>query len=320
MEVLGKSSHSPSKGCDVVAVVLNWRTAQLTEQCVRSLQESQFDGTLTIIVIDNDSRDGSAERLENSLKGINLIRTDENRGYAGGMNVGLRSALQIQSKYAVLLNADITLEKDALQQLYIFAEKYPAGAIFGPRIFDFGGPRDEWLIGGRWDWFQGTVRIVRGRASRKSPLEPQPVEFINGSAMFVRMQAIERVGMFDERFGLYFEETDLCSRMQRAGYTLWYVPQAVAYHVCGASIAKAKGSTPMDLGQYYRTRNRMLWGRKNLTGLKAVVFWWNIAWRLPCKLIILLATGQIPRARGLARGVLDFARKRFGLVHIDTRT
>jgi len=314
------SSQGKSDGacldCDIAAIVLNWRTADLAVRCIESILGSHFSGSLVVIFVDNNSGDGSFEHVRAVFDGIETIQSGENRGYAGGMNIGLSRAIELRAKYAFLVNADVEVEPSALWELYDAAEERPGGAIFGPRIFDIGGPGDTWMVGGRWDWLQGTVRIVREHASDALSAEPREIEFVNGSAMLVRMSAIEKVGMFDERFGLYFEETDLCSRMKKAGYTLWHVPRATVHHVCGASISKTSGKVGLDLGQYYRARNRLLWGRNNLTGLRAMAFWWNILWRWPCKLAILMLRARLSESAGLIYGVADFIRGRYGILHV----
>ncbi|MDH7480790.1 MAG: glycosyltransferase family 2 protein [Armatimonadota bacterium] len=298
----------------VAAIVLNWRTPELTSQCVESLLTSDFDGVLSIIVVDNNSEDGSVDLLKERFGNrIAVIENKENLGYAGGMNVGISRAMEIGAKYVFLLNSDIKLDSCALAELYRAAEEHPDGVFFGPRIFDIGKPDDQWFIGGRWDWLQGTIRIVRGYANKKLPLDPWKIEFVNGAAMFARMSCIQNIGMFDERFGLYFEESDLCSRAAKAGYTLWHVPTASVYHQCGASMSKAIDKTSRDIGQYYRTRNRLLWGKKNLVGLRSVVFWANVAVRFPLKYLSLLLSGQTSKRRGFEEGFRDFVMGRFGM-------
>lgn len=303
---------------DVVAVVLNWRTSELAERCVESLLASRYDGSRAILVVDNNSGDDSADRLRSRFGDtIEVVESPENRGYAGGMNIGLVRAAELGAVYALLLNADIELEPNTLEELCRAAEVHSDGVLFGPRIFDVGRSEDRWFIGGRWDWGQGTIRIVRERVQEGLSSEPRRLEFVNGAAMFVRMSALEHIGMFDERFGLYFEESDLCSRAAAMGYTLWHVPRAHVWHVCGASMSKSSGCAKMDLGQYYRTRNRLLWGRKNLSGLHLAIFWLNILFRWPVKFILLVASGRVSKARGLVKGVSDFVRGRYGMIAVD---
>lgn len=298
--------------CDVVAVVLNWRTPDLAEACVRSLLNAKFSGILNITVIDNNSHDGSADRLRSTFgDAVEVIESDRNNGYAGGMNIGLGCAIELSSKYALLLNADIEVNETTIENLYNAAEELE-GAFYGPRIYDLGKTTDRWFIGGRWDWWQGTIRIVRDTIDSPAR-EPRNLEFVNGAAMFIRLSAIKHIGMFDASFGLYFEESDLCSRASRAGYKLWHVPTASVLHIGGVSTSKAQKSRGIDAGQYYRTRNRLLWGKKNLTGLRAMVFWLNVILRLPIKLLSLVLSRRFASATGMVLGIRDFFLGRYGM-------
>jgi hypothetical protein len=270
---------------------------------------------MSVIVVDNDSGDGSAEMIQSKFSDrITLIRCDENNGYAGGMNAGLIKAKDIGAEYALLLNADITLASSTIEAFMSAAEECTGGDFFGPRIYDVGKPEDRWFVGGRWDWGQGTIRIVRESTSDSLPNTPRQIEFVNGAAMFIRLSAIEITGLFDERFGLYFEESDLCSRAAKAGCTLWHVPRAVVWHACGASTTKSDQAVGLDAGQYYRTRNRLLWGTKNLSGFRSLVFWLNVLARFPTKWLTAVMLGRRAESHGIALGARDFFNGKLGML------
>lgn len=304
--------------CDVAVIILNWRTAVLTQSCVRSVLDSPFSsGRMKLIVVDNESDHRTAAALRSKFGDkVEVIKSQQNRGYAGGMNIGLKRAAELAAKYSLLLNSDTRVHETAIEQLYRAAQDLPDGALFGTRIYDVGEPTCRWFVGGRWDWGQGTIRAAWEHAADSLSDEPRQMEFLSGAAMFVRMSALEQIGMFDERFGLYFEDSDLCSRAFRSGFTLWHIPRAAVWHVGGASISTASELARIDIGQYYRTRNRLLWGRKNLTGLRAVVFWLHIILRWPPKLLLLRFLARKSQALGLTRGVSDFLRGRYGMVAV----
>jgi len=273
---------------------------------------------MRVLVVDNNSRDGSPAALRSRFRDrIEVIESEQNRGYAGGMNGGLKRARELAAEYSLLLNSDTRVHETAIEQLYRAAETLPDGALFGARIHDVGKPTHRWFVGGRWDWGQGTIRAAWEHAADSLSHEPRQMEFLSGAAMLVRMSALERIGMFDERFGLYFEDGDLCCRAARSGFTLWHIPHAAVWHVVGASMTKANEAVQIDIGQYYRTRNRLLWGSKNLTGLRAAAFWLHIAIRWPFKLLCLLLPGRRSRAKGLIRGVWDFVRGYYGMIAAD---
>jgi GT2 family glycosyltransferase len=117
---------------------------------------------------------------------------------------------------------------------------------------------------------------------------------------------------FDTRYGLYFEESDLCSRLARKGYGLYHVPLARVKHLCGASMKGLPKS--FDAPAYYRTRNKLLWGTSNLSGIKLAVFWWHVCWRYPFKLVITLMKGKKGEFKAMAKAFADFSFARFGML------
>lgn len=303
----------------IAVVVLNWRTPDLAEQCVRSvLGLGGEGGEVKCIVVDNASGDGSAGRLQSSLGGIaEIIETASNSGYAGGMNVGMRRAIELGAEYALLLNTDIEVKEGTLRAFRSAAEEHPDGAFFGPRLWDVHRTKERWSVGGYWDWGQGTVRTAYEYPGEIASKAPRQVEFVNGAAMFIRLPALKTTGMMDEQFGLYFEETDLCSRATRAGYTLWHVPEATVFHIGGKSMSKHKTLSRVHMAKYYKTRNRLLWGWKDLRGIRGIVFWLNAAGRFIPESLILLCKGRVPESRAVALGIIDFVRGRLGVINAD---
>jgi GT2 family glycosyltransferase len=302
------------QGVDIAVIILNWRTADLAAKCTETVLNSAVPNLrIATIVVDNASGDGSVELLRSKFHdSVEVIENATNNGYAGGMNTGLKRASELGARYAFLLNTDITVAPDTIASLYNAAEKLPNGAIFGPRLYDVGKPANRWFIAGRWDWGQGTITRVYGSSSDNLSNEPVSIQFVNGAAMFIRMKSLEDIGLFDERFGLYFEESDLCSRAARKGHMLYHVLQASVQHGVGASVSKAKTGT-FNIGMYYRTRNRLLWGKKNLTGLYAASFWFHVAVRFPIKSVTTLLQRRTGETSAINAGIHDFALGRFGM-------
>lgn len=305
--------------CDIAAIVLNWKTPDLTARSIESVLSSAVgDAVIKIIVVDNASGDESIESLSEKFGDkIEIIASSVNNGFAGGMNIGLARAKEMNARYSFLLNSDIKLTETTIAEMLNAADAHLDGAFFGPRIYADGKSDALWFVEGRWDWGQGTIRCVFGSEANGRTETPHRIEFVNGAAMFVRMDVFEKIGVFDERFGLYFEESDLCARAVKAGFTLWHVPNAAVWHICEASMAKASAVVGINIGQYYRTRNRLLWGRKNLSGARAVVFWWNAIIRLPIKSLVSRLKGRLSESRGVSLGIKDFLRGNFGMHEFD---
>ncbi len=242
----------------VAAVVLNYRRPDDTMECVRSLLRSEGLKP-TIIVVDNGSGDGSADRIAESFPDLHLIRNRANLGYAGGNNVGIREALKRGAEYLLVINNDCTIAADALAGMVRAAGARGAG-IVSPKVYDFfrpgviqyAGYRNLHLLG------QG-LPIGEGEKDEGQYEEETEMNAAPGCAMLLSRRLLESVGLFDELFFAYSEELDLCRRAINAGYRIFFVPSAHVWH------KKAATLTPQSPDYtYYLTRGRLIYARKHL--------------------------------------------------------
>ena len=237
---------------DVVAVILNYKRPDDTVECVDALRRSTFEAT-KIIVVNNDLSDKSTDALLKKYPDLELIHTGKNYGYAGGMNIGLKRALQLRSKYLFVANSDTVVEKDVISLLVAAMENHPNTAAASGTICYYDDPKKIWCA-------EGEINYWRATASYRTALPAEhrlreggilPVTFISGCAFLVRSSALESVGLFDERFFMYLEDTELCSRFVRNGYDLLYLPAAIIRHKVNDG-----GIAPLPL--YFSVRNRYL--------------------------------------------------------------
>ena len=211
----------------VTVVVLNWNGFEDTRRCVESLRRLDYP-SLSIIVVDNGSTDDSAARIEAELPEVELIRSERNLGFAGGVNLGIRRALEGDAAYVWLLNNDATAEPGTLSALVDEAERDEHVGIVGGVLRDPSG-RVEWG-GGRINRWTGVSRPARpGRR----------LDYVSGACMLVRRAVFDEVGLFDEAFFFYFEDADLCARARQAGWRLAVAPEARVEHEVGASVKPA---------------------------------------------------------------------------------
>jgi len=195
-----------------------------------------------------------------------VLENGENLGYAGGNNVGLHYALARGTDYALLLNNDTEVEPTFLRQLVEVAEGDSRVGIVGPTIYYHERPDVIWSAGGAISWNRGSTWMVGldeqdvGQFGQK----PREVDFVTGCALLVRMAAVERAGALDERFFMYYEETEWCVRVARAGYRVMHVPQARIWHKISPG---AQASSPWI--HYYMTRNRLLFLKATGAGPRA---------------------------------------------------
>jgi GT2 family glycosyltransferase len=220
----------------VTAVILSWNGREDTLACLRSLEGEDVD----VIVVDNASEDGTAE----AVTGAEVIRNERNLGYAGGMNVGIRRALERGADAVLLLNNDVEVEPAAIDAMVAAAEG--AGAVC-PVVVFADDPEQVWYAGARFDPQRG----YNGRQLTDAPDSAAETERICGAAVLIPRAALEEIGMFDEELFAYVEDADWSLRARERGLPLLVVPESHVRHKVSASTG-GEGS-PDAL--YYSTRN-----------------------------------------------------------------
>lgn len=255
--------------------IVNWRTAELVIDALQTVSEEHdrypnFD----VFVVDNDSQDGSAERLERAIEEnqwggyVQLLRAKNNGGFAAGNNIVFRSALKSEKyDYILLLNPDTLVRPDAFRILVDFMDQHPKVGIAGgrsedrdatPQICSFRFPTvltefSHALGLGLFD------RLVRSHLSSAAPPKNQvEVDWVSGAHMIVRRAVFEDVGLMDEGYFLYYEETDFSIRAKRAGWRCWHVPESRIVHLVGQSsgISSKDHSRSRRPVYWYESRRR----------------------------------------------------------------
>jgi GT2 family glycosyltransferase len=233
-------------------VIVNYRTPRLVIDCLRSLgPEVRAERNAYVVVVDNDSRDGSAEAINNAIaeKGwgewVEVLAFDRNLGFAGGNNVALRRILVPPAPdYVLLLNPDTVLRRGALGALVDFMEHHPEVGIAGSRLEDPDGTpqRSAFRFPTMASELEGGLRL--GLVSRLlhrrlvAPAvrnEAHPSDWVAGASMMIRGAVFQDIGLLDDDYFLYFEEVDFCLRARRAGWPCWYVPSSRVVHLVGQS-------------------------------------------------------------------------------------
>jgi GT2 family glycosyltransferase len=164
-----------------------------------------------------------------------VIVNRTNIGFAAGCNVGLKKAIEDDAEFILLLNQDCLIREDTLSNLLISAQNNPSAGVIGPKTWFYKSSKKNKpriLYAGAWRFFLPLVQRVpgigkydNGKYDRKIP-----VDYVWGHGMFLKASALQVVGLFDPRFFMYFEDLDLCHRMGKAGYQVWYEPSAVMWH------------------------------------------------------------------------------------------
>lgn len=246
----------------VAVIVVNFNSGILLGQCLRHLR-AQTRCPERVIVVDNASHDGSADRLERDYPGVEVIRLDRNQGFAAANNLAARWADEVE--WLALLNPDAFPEPEWLERLLAAAATYPNCASFGARLLDAGDP--DHLDG------TGDVYHVSGLAWRRDHGRPVAVGASEAGEIFspcaaaalYRREAFFEAGGFDEDYFCYFEDVDLGFRLRLLGYGCQYAPAAVVRHV-GSAVTGRR--SPFSL--YHGHRNLVWTWCKNMPG---PLFW-----------------------------------------------
>ncbi|NET58053.1 MAG: glycosyltransferase family 2 protein [Symploca sp. SIO2E6] len=244
----------PNNLCPLLVVIVNYRTANLTIDCLRSLvSEVQSLPGMQAVVVDNDSGDGSAEKIGTAIKTegwsdwASLLPSDYNGGFAFGNNAGIRPALKSSNPppYFFLLNPDSIARPGALKVLVDFMDEHPQAGIAGSALEKPDG--EPWHITFRFPTILSELdgglnlgivsKLLSNWVIDRSmpPDKPSETDWIPGASFIIRREVFDSIGLMDEGYFLYYEETDFCLQAKRAGWSCWYVPQSLVQHIGGQS-------------------------------------------------------------------------------------
>ena len=285
----------------LLTVLLNWRTADMTLQAAEAALTAMdgIDGAL--VIVDNDSGDGSFERInaEITARGwdtgphqVRVVQSGHNGGFGAGNNVGIRAGFPRGeiADYVYLLNSDAFPAKDAIRALFNHLETHPQTGFAGSFIHGPDGQphRTAFRFPSILSEFEGQIRfgpvsrlLNRWIVARPIPQQTTRVDWLAGASIMMRQSVLDEIGLFDETFFLYFEETDLCRRAALAGWPTDYVLESRVAHIGSVSTGmKTWGRIPqfwLDSRLRYFTKNH---GRLYAAGATLATLAGGALWRL----------------------------------------
>jgi len=247
----------PEANPHVSVVILNWNGLGDTRECLQSLRSVSY-ANRRVIVVDNGSQGGEATALREEFgDAIHLIESETNRGFAGGANIGIRQALEQRADYVLLLNNDTIVDPAFLSERLRAARSLPDLAAACPRTYFYDRPEVIYSTGGSVNIWTGTARqIGRGQPNHGQFERLERRDYADGVCMLIPTAALDRVGLLDEDYFAYWEETDWCARARQLGLNCYYVPQAKIWHKA------ARSQTPGSDFHYLYRRNALLFVRK----------------------------------------------------------
>jgi GT2 family glycosyltransferase len=243
-------------------IVLSWNGREDTLTCLRSVRELR-GGDTEVVCVDNGSTDGSVEAVRAAHPEVHVVENGRNLGFAGGNNAGLRYAFDHGAQWAVLVNNDAVLAPTAIDRLRAAAVEHPAAGMLAGKVF-FDEPPDRiWFAGQRfWPAFGYSGR-PRGYGRRDGPRYRRPyrTDRAAGAFMAASRRVVDAVGLLDDDLFAYVEDVDWCRRARAAGFEIWFVPDALAWHRVSASTGGERASTH---ALYYGVRNTIAVSERHL--------------------------------------------------------
>lgn len=298
----------PESRPSVGIVVVNYNSAGFVEEFCSSLAAVDYAGA-HLIVVDSASSDTSMVQIEKSFPEATLVWCGDNIGFAAGANIGVRICIERGYDFLLFLNNDVAVTPEFLGHL---VDGAGARTIAVPKILYY---YDHSLISthaGGFDWRLGVFRDTRG-GHRVTPDTDRPREGIATASFccaLVPVQAFRDAGELDERFFMYYEETDFIRRAQAAGYRVRYEPSSVIYHRESGS---SGGGWMTPFKQYYATRNRIFLVRKHAGSRLDYVYFTAYFWATrPFAAARMIAHRQWRLLRAMALGALDYYRGKMG--------
>ena len=233
---------------DLSVTICSWNTLEDTRACLQSLSAVRDEADFEVIVVDNNSRDGSADMVAGEFPWVRLFRMDKNLGFTGGHNLALRER---KGWHAFLLNSDAKVHPGALRTLLEYVAAHPDSGMLGPKLLNpdgtlqFSCRRFPNPIAAMFrNTFLGRL-FPKNRFTREYLMldwdhdKQREVDWVSGAAFLANGAMIDKIGTFDDAFFMYCEDVDWCWRAWKAGFRVVYVPQAVVTHAIGRSTDRA---------------------------------------------------------------------------------
>lgn len=258
---------------NITIITINYNSEKETNELLLSLKKAnRSEYKIKIIVIDNGSKKPFTLLDQEKSENISIIRSVVNTGFSGGCNIGIKEALKHSADYLLFINNDTTVDSSMIYNLLNVLVRDPNIGITTPKIYFAKGNefhRDRykfselgkvlWFAGGNIDWKNiQSIHLGMNEVDHGQYNNIEKIEFATGCCMLIKREIIEKIGLFDEKYFLYYEDSDFSERIKKAGYEIYYVPDAIMYH----KNAQSTGGSGGHLHDYFLTRNQMLFGMK----------------------------------------------------------
>lgn len=282
-------------------ITVNYNGLVNTRNLLVSIRNSIIDIDYEVIVVDNASKVNEADILQDEFPWVKTVKSDLNLGFSGGNNLGVKKS---KGDILLFLNNDLIVSPDFLQPLIKVFSNIESVGIVSPKILNidntlcYGGsePLGKYLL---------RIHYISGDIENALPTS-QEVSLAHGAALMIDKKVLECIGGWPEIYFLYSEEVDLSINVRKLGYSIWYEPRSVVYHLGSQSTGKES-----PLVYYYNTRNRFLLYKRNLEGVTQLV---SILYQVILNvyhIFLLLISRKLSLAKAIYSGTKDFFLRNF---------
>lgn len=280
-------------------ISVNFNQPQVTIDFLKSVKLNTDDVGIELILVDNGSREDHGADFVREYPGLIYIRSEENLGFAGGNNLGIKVAT---GDYLLLLNNDTEITANLIPVLSAELERNPEIGMISPLLLFYDSPDVIQYAGfTKMNYLTcrnsgiGSMEINKGQYDNDS----RETAYCHGAAMMCRKADLETVGLMDDLFFLYYEELDWCEKFIRAGKKIWFTGRTRVYHKESMSVGKDS-----SIKTYFMTRNRMLFIRRNTSLLNTVFFsLYYIGIASPKQIFLYLRKGRKDLIKWVIRGI-----------------
>lgn len=293
---------------DLAISIINYKTKDLTEKCLNSIIKSQPKVNYQIWLVDNGSFDGSAQYLKQKFTKLNFIQSDKNLGFAKGHNLSLN---QIKAKYILILNSDTQVSDGVIDGMVDFMDQHPQAGIASCKVLGFDGklqPNGGDLPVGTalFNWLLNLEIVGLSKPSFHRNEESyyrneREVGWVSGNFMVIRQDVINKIGLLNEKYFMYFEDTDYCYKAKQAGFKIMFNPNLTIKHLSGGSLKEPRFR--QWLGEY-QGLNKFY--SQNFGFLTALFIKAMIYFAITLRIIAFALTGNFDYSKTYAKVLINF--------------
>ncbi|AAK81009.1 hypothetical protein BJV85_000828 [Clostridium acetobutylicum] len=296
----------------IYIILVNYNNFQDTIECVKSLRKIKNYHNYKVIIVDNDSKNDSVSKIKSFLQDCLLIESKKNLGFAGGNNLGIKYAMKHNADYVLLLNNDTVVENDFLDKLLEVHENYGNVGIVGGKIYYYYDKNRIWYAGGKINKFTGKTKHIGVNEIDEGQYNNISITgYVTGCMMLISKGAIEKCGVMDEKYFLYYEETDWNVRIKNAGFKIMYTPLSKIYH----KVSSTTGKSDLIMSYYY-DRNRYYFVFKNFNWVCKLSVTLYILVRLYAKLFKAIAINDVKRKHLIEYTIISIKNNIMGEIRV----